>query len=204
MRTNEPTDKQFMPDPDSVDITDEKFQELTDITVKLVEDCDLGKKGMCAALMVHFREFNDQSMLGDINHAVIVLAGGMADEEQKYETFKEVGRECFRKRWWPVAVFMAAESWSSLKPDQYPQASKDPDRTECIAIAGRTISEDCKVMVVIPLGRDKDGNMIRAGENIVTKEVEMYLLNHFFWGFFEKVAGRVKEEGGEDEGIRSR
>lgn len=200
MRTEKPTNKPFMPDPASMDIADEKFQELADITVRLVEDCDLGNTSMCPALLVHFREFNEQFMPGDIQHAVIVLAGGMTDEDQKHETIKKVGRQCFDKQWFPVAVFMAAESWRSEKPDQYPQASKDPDRTECIAIAGRTISDDCKIMIMIPLGRDKDGNMVRDGENKVTREVEMYLLNHFFHGFFEKVAGK----GSKDNDLRSR
>lgn len=189
-----------MPDPASLDITDEKFQELTDITVKIVEDCDLGNKRMCPALFVHFRQLNEQSVLGDIQHAVIVLAGGMADKDQKHETIKRVGQQCFEKKWYPLAVFMAAESWRSEKPDQYPQASKDPDRTECIVIAGRTINDDCKITIIIPLGRDKDGNMVRDGENVVWKEAEMYLLNNFFHGFFEKVAGK----GSKDEGIRSR
>lgn len=187
-----------MPDPACMDITDEKFQELTDITVKLIEDCDLGKKGMCATMMVHYREFNKQFMPSDIHSAVIVLAGGMADEEQKYATIKELGRQCFYKKWFPVAVFLAAESWSSDRPDLYERASQDPNKTECIFISGRTPAGDCKIGIHIPLGRDEDGNMIRAGDNRIIKELEMYLLNKFFHGFFEKVTGK-----GTDEDVRS-
>lgn len=199
MRTNEPKKKLLMPSPDCMDITDEKFQELTDVTVKMVEETELGKnKSMYAMLMVHFREFNEQFMPSDIQGAVTVLAGGMSNAEEKHETIKHVGRMCFEKRWFPVAVFMVAESWQSKNYPKYKQASEDPDRTECIMIAGKTPKNDCKVGIMIPLARDKDGTMIRGGDNMVTKEIETYLLNQFFWGFFEKVAGKMND----DEDIR--
>lgn len=193
MRTEKPTNRPVIPDPSCMDITDEKFKELTDITVRMIEDCDLGKsKDMSPVITIHFREFTEQFVPGDIQTAVMVLSGGMSDEDEKYETIKNTGRMCFAKKWFPVAVFLSAESWKSDKPDQYPQASKDPDRTECIVIAGRTPGNECKIMVMIPIGRDMDGNMIRSGENVVTNKAETHLLNQFFYGFFEKVVGRLR------------
>lgn len=212
MRTNEPTDKLFMPDPDSMDITDEMFQELTDITVEMVEETELGKnKDMAPMLMVHFREFDKSMMPSDIQGAVIVITGGF-NPDTKHDMLRALGLQFFDKRWFPVAVFMVSEAWmSSVAQEEYKKEgyvpvmpSQDPNRKECIMIAGQTTNSDCKVGVSIPIGHDKDGIMIRDGGNTVTKELDMFLLNHFFWGFFEKVAGRVKEEGGDDEDARSR
>lgn len=206
MRTNEPEQKPFMPDPACLEITDEKFQELTDITVSMVEEAELGKnKDMAPMLMVHFREFDQNMMPSDIQGAILVIAGGF-DTDTKQDALRALGRQFFEKRWFPVAVFMIAESWMShMSKEDYEKAggvtvmpSEDPNRKECIMIAGR--STDCRVGVSIPIIHDKDGIMIRDGENVVTKELEMYLLNHFFHGFFEKVAGK----GGDDEDIRSR
>jgi hypothetical protein len=206
MRTNEPEQKPFMPDPSYMDITDEKFQDLTDITVKMVEETELGKsKDMAPMLMVRFREFDDKFMPSDIQGAVIVVAGGF-DPDTKQDILRSIGRMHFEKRWFPVAVFMISEAWmSSITQEDYDKQggvsvmpSQDPNRKECIMIAGRTTNGDCKVGVNIPIVHDKDGIMIRDGENMVTKELEMYLLNEFFWGFFEKVAGK----GNDDEDVR--
>lgn len=207
MRDNEPENKPLMPDASCIDITDEKFQELTDITVKMVEGAELGKsKDMAPMLMVHFREFDKNFMPSDIQSAVIVVAGAF-EPNNKQSTLQAIGSKFYEKKWFPVAVFMIAESWmSEVKAEDYKKdghvsvmPSEDPNRKECIMIAGRTTGGECKVGVMIPIVHDEDGIMVRDGENTATKELEMFLLNYFFQGFFEKSVGRFKRKGSHND-----
>jgi hypothetical protein len=195
-RANEPEQQPFMPDSSCMDITDEKFKELKDITVNMVEECELGKNtDMAPMLMVHFREFDKEMMPSDIQGAVIVVAGGFGPET-KHDMLEAIGVQFFNKRWFPIAVFMVSEAWVSMlkstdsyNPDMTP--SKDPNRKECIMIAGRTIGSECKAGVMIPITHDDKGVMIRDGENTVTDSIDTILLDHFFHGFFSKIKGDV-------------
>lgn len=200
MRSNEPTNKPFIPDPDAIEITDEKFQELANQTVKMIEELELGTDGMSPKMFIHFRTLEEGGMLSDIQSAVVVIAGAF-NNDNKHELIAGIGRQFFEKRWMPVAVFMGSEAWMSnikpedLKADAYVQPSKDPNRKECLMIAGRTSTNDgCQIGIMIPIKRDEKNNMVRDGENTVTKEIDSYLLNHFFYGFFEKVADRIAKE----------
>lgn len=185
-----------------MDITDEKFKELTDLTVSMVEETELGKhKDMAPMLMVHFREMiiepGKQMEISDIQSAIVVVAGGF-DDKTKNQTVRAIGNQFFEKKWFPVAVFMVSESWvSHIAPEDLdnpdrPMPRDDPNREECIMIAGRTPAGDCQIGVSIPITHDSDGVMIRKSENIVVHELEMYLLNQFFHGFFQKVMNKYK------------
>lgn len=194
------------------DLTDEKFQELADITVSMVEAVAFkgDEKALDPVLFVHHRSFVEGGMMSDIEHSIVMIADGFGDEEHKRRTLRQIGARFFEEKLFPVAIFMASEAWMStidandikdVDLDKLPMPSQDPNRKECIMIAGR--STDCKIgvnILNIPIIHDKDGNMIRNGENVVTKELEMYLLNQFFHGFFEKVAGK----GGSDKDVRSK
>lgn len=191
-----------------MDITDGKFKELTDLTVSMVEDTELGKnKDMAPMLMVHFREMTQepgkQMEVSDIQGAIVVIAGGF-DDKTKNTTVRAIGKQFFDKKWFPVAVFMVSESWvSHIAPEDLdnpdrPMPRDDPNREECIMIAGRTPAADCKVGVSIPIIHDSNGIMTRKGENIVVNELEMYLLNQFFHGFFKTITTKYTKEQMED------
>lgn len=205
MRENKPKNKPILPDRSSLDITDEKFDELTKLTVNMVENVEIDKsKDFAPMLMVHFRQFNDDLTLSDIQSAIVVVAGGF-NPDTKQDILHSLGNEFFNRKHFPVAVFMISEAWMShIKPEEYKAGaprlmpSEDPNRKECIMIAGRTVYGECKVGINIPIIHDAEGIIRRDGENAVTKELEMYLLNNFFH-VFSQVAGKVETT---DEDIR--
>lgn len=210
MRSDKPKGYKYkaLPPPEAMDITDDKFKELTDLAVRMVEEQELGKnKSMLTTLIVHFREFVDgdnQVTLSDIQSSIVIIAGTF-NNETKQPTVQAIGKEFFEKKWFPVAVFMVSESWVSEVsaeeidlPDR-PMPSQDPNRKECIIIAGRTpATDDCKVGVMVPIIHDDDGNMIRAGENTVTNELDTHLLDQFFVGFFEPITSKFTKQQMED------
>jgi hypothetical protein len=205
-RSNEPKDKPFIPDPDAIEITDEKFQELADQTLKMIEELELGTDGMSPKMFIHFRTLEEGGMLSDIQSAIVAIAAPF-NNDNKHDLIAGIGRKFFEKRWMPVAVFMGAEAWmSDIKQEDYDAVtfvppSKDPNRKECLMIAGKTSTNDgCQIGIMIPIKRDEKNNMVRAGENTVTKEIDAYLLNHFFYGFFEKVANRIANEKDKPDG----
>jgi len=217
MRTNEPEQQPFMPDPSAMDITDEKFKELCDMTVRMVEKVGLhGKeKSLMPVIFVHHRSIVEGGMLSDIEHTVVGIADGFNDGDKKREIVRKIGRKIWDQKLLPVAIFMASEAWMShidvkdkknVDLDNLPMPSKDPNRKECLMIAGRTISYDCKIGIMIPIKRDENDYMHRDMdlEEIKTKDLDMYLLNHFFHGFFEKLVSKYSMEEMEQMAAKNR
>lgn len=206
-RDNEPKDNPFMPDPSSMDITDQQFMELCEMTVQMVNTVAFSgkEKSLMPVVFVHHRRFVEGNMLSDIEHTIVVIGQGFNDADEKRSVMKKIGAKFFDEKLFPVAIFMASEAWMSMinlkdrdKKDfdisKLPLPSKDPNRKECIMIAGKTTSGDCNIGIMIPIKRDENEYMQRDGEETRTKELETYLLNQFFHGFFHKIANKYTEE----------
>lgn len=198
MRTDRPEQQPFFPDPDAIEITDEKYHELRQLSIEMVQSTILGKaKEMAPVLFVHYRKFQEDGMLGDLEHAVVVIASGFGDTDTKFKTVFALGVRFNEEKMVPAAVFMGSEAWLSSmpKPDVMPR--DDPDRKECIVISGKDISGDLKSITMIPIGHDADGNIIREGEDMKYPNeatMESPLLDQFYHGFFNKAKKRYDHE----------
>lgn len=187
-----------MPPFEALEITDEKFKEIADTTLKVIEENDLGKGGMNPVLFIHSRPWLG-GQLGDIEGMVVVIDQEFNNAETKTKVLKQIGAQVSQMKLVPVAVFMASEAWVSMgtkeqPPDMNRMPSQDPNRKECIMVAGKTIMKDCQIGMMILIKRDADGNMIRDGETTITNEIDTHLLNQFFTGYFEKAIGQKVRE----------
>lgn len=183
-----------MPPFEALEITDEKFKEFADATLKVIEENDLGKGGMNPVLFIHARPWQERQ-LGDIEGMVVVIDQEFNNQEIKTKVLKQIGAQVAQMKLIPVAVFMASEAWMSMGTKEQPldmnlMPSQDPNRKECIIVAGKTIMRDCQIGMMIPIKRDKDGNMIRDGETTITHEIGTFILNQFFIGYFEQATGQ--------------
>lgn len=184
-------------DPVSLEVSPKTFKELADASVKFVESAGLGESDFMPHLIVHTRSVVEGGGLGDIETTMVAIAAGFS-QEQKRETIRNIGRLFYKERKLPAAVFMASEAWTSKEvgPDgkgKYATPSEDPNRQEVLVVSGMSMSGEEKIGVFIPVKR-VDGKMARAGENYVSAEIEPYILNHFFRGFFEATARRMGRE----------
>lgn len=198
MRDNTPSEQSFTPDPSSLEISDETYRKLHDLSIEMVKETILGKaREMCPVLFVHFRQIDKESgMLGDLQHAVVVIACGFGDK--KRETIFDIGKQFSEKQMIPAAVFMGAESWMSRKPKAGVIPSQDPDREEVIVIQGKSIGKECSSMTTIPISRNEDGFIIQSGEPFVMPDkgtLETPLLDQFYYGFFDKAMKRHEQHG---------
>lgn len=208
MREDKPTQSNFLPSPDAMDITDEKFKELADLTLKCIEAMvfDGKSKSLMPMLVVHHRKFVEGNMLSDMEQTLVSISSDFNDGEVKRQTIRAIGNKFFEDKLFPVAVFMASEAWMSTLPegtkeediDKQPMPRDDPNRKEVVMIAGRTTAGECTVGITIPFKRDANEFMVKDGEVITTDALEMYLLNNFFRGFFEKIVSKYTMEELED------
>lgn len=198
MRTDKPEQQPFVPDPDAIEITDEKYHELREISIEMIQDTILGKvKDMAPVLFVHYRKFQESGMLGDLEHAIVMMTSGFGDTDTKFKTVFALGVKFNDERMVPAAVFMGSEAWISSNPSSVMMPRDDPDRKECIVIAGKSIGTECKSITMIPIGHDADGNIIRDGEDMKYPNeatMESPLLDQFYYGFFSKAKKRHDNE----------
>jgi hypothetical protein len=199
MRSNEPEHKYVVSDTSAMDITDHKFDEMTNLTVKMVEDLGLNTASLMPTLIVHHRHFEENGMLSDMTSTLIALDVDFSDGDEKRELLRKLGRKFYMDKEIPAAVFMASEAWMSKKvkenADDGLLPRDDPDRKEVLTIAGRTMMGECKVGVFIPVKRDGKDIMRRDGENTVfkNKNIGTFLLDEFLNGFFESTMKRFSK-----------
>jgi hypothetical protein len=169
-----------------LEISDAKFKELFDSFRIMIEETSFGKKSVPPLLSLEFRQIKD-GMPGDVEGALIVVDADFGDHDAKREMLQKVGAQCFVKGWYLVSVMMSSEAWMSSRKKEDPDfslpPSKDPNRKECIMIAGRTLMGEIKMGHMIPVERDKDDNMIKGGEPTSTSELDTLLLDHVLIGF---------------------
>lgn len=198
MRNETPSDQPFSPHPSDIEISDDKYHELREISIEMVSDTILGKaKEMAPVLFVHFRKFNEDGMLGDLEHAVVVVADGFGDTESKYKTVFNIGKRFEEEKMVPAAVFMGNEAWMSNNPKPGLMPRNDPERKEVIIIAGRSIGGECRSITMIPIGHDVDGLIIKDGEEFKLPDggtIASPLLDEFYIGFFSKAKERYDKQ----------
>lgn len=197
MRDDKPYEKPFSPHPSDIEISDETYHELRELSIQLVEETILGKaKDMAPVLFVHYRRVNEDGMYGDLEHAIVVVADGFQDTESKYKTVFSLGKRFEQERMIPAAIFMGNEAWLSHNPQPGLMPRDDPERKECIVIAGRSIGGECKSLTMIPISHDADGFIIRSGEDEKhpeAAEMKTPLLDQFFIGFFSDAKERYEQ-----------
>jgi hypothetical protein len=212
MRTDTPEGAGFfLQGPEAMDITDEKFNEMTKTVTEMLE-VHLGvRDDISPVIFVFFKTLDKQSdgktyMLSDIEMAIFIIGSDFNEHNEKMTITRGIGEECFKNKYLPVAAFMASEAWvSTVKVDDYKPdmrmnvtpPSQDPNKKECIIIAGKTPFNDCKVGVMIPVRRNDKNIMERDGDNSVVKEeLKSPLLNQFFIGFRDAALSTMKSHGG--------
>ncbi len=204
-REDKPTGAPFMPSPDAVDITDEQFKKMSEETFRLVEEVGIGEKTMCPAVIIHHRSINEDG-LTDIETTCVTIASDFNEQSQKQEVIANIGRKFFISKKIPIAIFLASEAWTSTSNKEMPKVmpSQDPNRKECIMVAGRTLAGECKSLSMTVVGRDSEGRMTKTDEQITqyvmtgSKEgsrIDTNILDHFLHGFFETVKAKMIEEG---------
>lgn len=204
MRSDKPEKSNFLPPPEAMDITNEKFKELADMTLKCIEAVafDGKSKSLMPMIAVHHRKFVEGNMLSDMEQTLVSIGSDFNDGEVKRQTMRAIGMKFFEDKLFPVAVFMASEAWMSQAPfgtseediDKLPMPRDDPNRKEVVMIAGRTTGGECTIGITIPFKHDPNEFMVKDGEVITTDALEMYLLNNFFYGFFEKIMAKYTKE----------
>lgn len=186
MNTNDRTGSNFLPGPDCFEITDEKFKELFDGYSKMIEETSIGHDFVMPCVSLHFRQLKD-GMPGDVEGALIGIDADFNEADDKQAILEKLGAQCLAKQWILVCAFMSSEAWQSTRDIKDPQPDMrprdDPNRQECIIIAGRTLMGECKRACMIPVGRDKDNKFIKSGDVIFTNDIETFLLDHIFIGF---------------------
>lgn len=195
MRSETPSDQPFTPDATALEISDETYHKLRELSIEMVQGTILGKaKEMAPVLFVHYRKIEESGVFGDLEHAIVMIACGIADTEAKYKTIFELGKRFYENEMFPAAVFMGTEAWISEQTEVAP--SKDPKRRECIVISGVSVGKECRSMNTIPIGHDKDGYIIKEGKEFQLPcgaTIESPLLDQFFIGFFSESRKRNEQ-----------
>lgn len=205
MRSNEPVESRYVPDLSAVDISDQQFDQMTEQTVKMVEDLGLNTVSMMPSLIVHHRHIVDNGALSDMSATLVGIGVDFNDGREKRNILRNLGRKFYDDHEIPCAVFMASEAWTSHKAKECLEdgmmPSQDPDRKEVLLVSGRTIAGECKVGVSIPVKRDDKDIMHRDGKNMVFKNenIDMSLLNQFLVGFFEPAMKRFTKNLDQDK-----
>lgn len=174
------------------------------MTLKCIEAMvfDGKSKSLMPMLAVHYRRFVEGNMLSDMEQTLVAIASDFNDGEEKRKTIRAIGNKFFEDKLIPVSVFMSSEAWMSQLPvgtkeediDKHPMPRDDPNRKEVVMIAGRTTAGECTIGITIPFKRDANEFMVKDGEVITTDALEMYLLNNFFYGFFERLMSKYTRE----------
>jgi len=195
MNINDRTTNNSIPDPSCFEITDAKFDELFNTYRVMIEETSFGKDNVPPSISIHYRQF-ENGMPGDIESALIIIDRDFNDADEKRDIMRKIGRQCFAKCWIMVSVCMASEAWMSTRSKDNPNLelapSKDPSRKECIMIAGRTLMGECKKCCMIPVSRDQENKFIKTAEpEIITSELDTFLLDHLLDGFREAISKYV-------------
>lgn len=161
----------------------------------MVQGTILGKaKEMAPVLFVHYRKIEENGAFGDLEHSIVMIASGFGDTDSKYKTIFELGRKFYEEEMFPAAVFMGTEAWISKQTEVMPR--DDPDKQEYIIISGVSVGKECRSINMIPIGHDKDGYIIREGEEMKYPDgttIESPLLDQFFIGFFSESRKRNEQ-----------
>lgn len=202
MRTDRPTgDNSFTPRPGDEEITNEKFAELMDASISMVEAIAFKEKedSLVPVVFVHFRRIDEETgMLSDVESALIMVQSSFNSHQEKNRILREIGSNCLDHKMIPVAFFFASEAWMAVRQPDDPMLnrppSEDPDRKECISIAGRTMTGDCKASAFIKVNRGADNEYIKDGEtfkHLSNKSdgfLETPLLDQFVIGYVNRAA----------------
>jgi hypothetical protein len=188
MNINDRGHKFSLPGPDCFEITDAKFHELFDSFCEMIEDTNLGRTGSPPTLALYFREMKD-GLPGDVEGAILIIGTDFNDGDKKRSIMEKAGKQAFLKGWILVAVMMSSEAWMSQRksedPDFTTPPSKDPNRKECLAVAGRTLMGECRKCWTLPVDRDKDNRFVKASDPISSTDADTYLIDHVLVGFME-------------------
>lgn len=189
--------KPFVAGVDGFEITDEKFKETFAVHCKIVEDISIGNKSFEPTIVVIYRELKD-GMPGDVETSILIIADRFNETEEKQHVMKSIGRKCFENRWIVVGAIMATEAWMSTRSVDNPnlelQPRHDPNRKECIMIAGRVMPGQFTLGHMIPVQRDNDSNFVKDGEAITTPDIDTILLNCLFVGYLDALKESINKK----------
>lgn len=189
-------------DPASLDISSEKFEEMSASAVKFIES-QLGEDTMMPHFLVWARPMvKGMAALGDVELSVYAIAQDFTDPHIKRGLLRSIGLRTYDENLAPVAVFMASEIWVATVPGgetmKHKMPSEDPNRKEALMATGIGLNSDGKfdyISTMIPIRRDEKNLMQRDGENQTMTMGDGGLLMEFFNGFFEVI--RKKPQAGE-------
>jgi len=177
----EAMDKQFV-------LEDEKFKEFVREHNKFTIDRlkEEPTEGLHPELVVMTK---DMDLKDEI--AVVVIASGFNESEEKHKTLFGVGRKFYEDQKVVRAVVLASECWCSQRPQEgdWPdvQPRHDPLKTEGIIVAGAGMEPRQRMSIVTPVKRDEKNNIVIDGESDEHDEAMFFLIDHFWRGYFSKV-----------------
>lgn len=199
MSTDRDAKKPFLlPTPGDEEITDQKFEELMNLTIEMVDTVAFSKKEdhLVPVMFVHYREIevdaNGGGMLSDVQGAIIMIPNFPDTQKEKHDVLRKVGGSCVDRQMIPVAFFLATEACMVTRDPNDPRfdepPSKSENRKEVISIVGRTMTGDCKASMIIPVRRGENKEFIKDGEPLThmvksTKEQATPLLDQFIVGY---------------------
>lgn len=153
-------------------LKDDPRQGLTPELVVLTKDMDLKEEIIYVMIQVDFNE-----------------------SKVKHQVMFNCGVQVYQMKKMPVAVVMASEAWCSKRSVdtdyQNVQPRHDPMRTEGVLVAGAGLDKKQRLTIMTPIRRDKDTeNIIVDGEPEEFEGPMMFLLDHFWRGFYTRAMGR--------------
>lgn len=176
-----------------VETSDAKFAEMFDMSVESAMVFGIGKTSMPPLILVHVRPFlgMGQQALGDTELMVICVDNDFNESDIKKKICNQIGAKMRAEKVVPVAIFFTAEAWMSRQEQSSDMTmpSEDPNRMECIIVAGRTLGGDCKAMQIIEVTRDTENNMQRGkhSEKMTDpKRIQTTIVDHIFDGFIDQ------------------
>jgi len=173
-------------------LEDEKFKEFVrghhKFTLERLKDDP--RKGLTPELVVLTK---DMDLKEEIIYVMIHV--DFNESKVKHQVMFNCGVQVYESKKVPVAVVMASEAWCSKRAHDtdYPnvQPRHDPMRTEGILVAGAGLEKKQRLTIMTPIKRDKDSNnIVIDGESEEFEGPMMFLLDHFWRGFYTRAMGR--------------
>jgi hypothetical protein len=125
--------------------------------------------------------------------SVFVSAVPFDEHDQKHALLEGLGRQIYLAREIPMAAVLAAEAWSSERPEGAPdiEPRHDPGRREVIAVFGLALVGAIGRGAMMAVTRDGQGRMT-PGELEWLEGASSPLLRAFFRGFAGGLPARLR------------
>jgi hypothetical protein len=191
-----PDQQQDQPDFEAMSklviLEDEKFKEFVrshhKFTLERLKDDP--RQGLTPELVVLTRDMDLKEEI-----VFIMIAVDFNESKVKHQIMFNAAVQIYEMKKVPVAIVLAFEAWCAKRSKdtdyQNVQPRHDPMRFETIMVVGAGLEKKQRLTIMTPIIRDKDSNNIVVnGEPEEFDGPMMFLLDHFWRGFFSRAMGR--------------